>query len=382
MVRDEYRVGRRTLARAAVILQVSSGQAPAAGVFSNSHHGRDHPIDHAHCFQPYAWLYYKRFVLSQPRSAIGRGRNVFSSKGTPIRASGTGAAGQDTPLVSWASGLAAGLFATLFPSDCRLCALPLINISRLPVCEHCLAAMRPIAGELCSICGERLVSPFAFAAEPVPSSAESGEARCGLCRRLEPPYVKASAYGSYDGGLRELIHLLKYNGVRPAANVLGRMLAESMDDLQPHFSQSEVLVVPVPLHGRKLRQRGFNQSELIARAAIKLQAAGPRFYLSANLLERCRETTSQIGLSRHQRRENIRGAFRVIKPEDLRGREVLVVDDVFTTGTTVSECARILRRAGASKVYVATVARTLKTEAQPAMRDSQTEARLAMAAAG
>jgi ComF family protein len=192
---------------------------------------------------------------------------------------------------------------------------------------------------------------------------------------LEPPYVKATAYGSYDGGLRELIHLLKYNGVRPAA-----MLAEAIEDLQPHFSETEILVVPVPLHSRKLRQRGFNQTELIARSAIKLKASG--FHLSENLLERCRETTSQIGLSRHQRRENIRGAFRVVKPDELNGREVLVVDDVFTTGTTVSECARILRRAGASKVYVATVARTLKTEAQPAMRESETETRVAMAAAG
>jgi ComF family protein len=241
--------------------------------------------------------------------------------------------------------------------------------------------MRPIAGGLCSICGERLVSPFAFAAEPIQSSAESGETRCGLCRRLEPPYIKATAYGSYDGGLRELIHLLKYNGVRPAANVLGRMLAEAIEDLQPHFSDNEILVAPVPLHTRKARQRGFNQSELIARAAIKLKTAG-RFHLSANLLERCRETTSQIGLSRHQRRENIRGAFRVANPDEVTGREVLIVDDVFTTGTTVSECARILRRAGASKVYVATVARTLKTEAQSAMREPQTEVRVAMAAAG
>jgi len=287
---------------------------------------------------------------------------------------------QDNPWVSWASGIAAGLFATLFPSDCRLCGAPLINISRLPVCEDCLGAMRPIAGGLCSICGERLVIPFAFAAEP--GLSESGEARCGICRRLEPPYVKATAYGSYESGLRELIHLLKYNQVRPAANVLGRMLAEAIEDLQPLFAGSEVLVVPVPLHTRKLRQRGFNQSELIARAAVKLQPPASRFQLSSAALERRRETKSQIGLSRHQRRENIRGAFVVAKPDQVAGRNVLVVDDVFTTGTTVSECARILRRAGASKVYVATVARTLKTEAQHAIRKSETEDRLAMAAAG
>jgi len=237
--------------------------------------------------------------------------------------------------------------------------------------------MRPIAGGLCSICGERLESPFAFAAQPV----ESSEALCGLCRRLEPPYIKATAYGSYESGLRELIHLLKYNQVRPAANVLGRMLGEAMEDLQPLFVGSEVLVVPVPLHSGKLRQRGFNQSELIARAALK-QKRSARFQLSAGSLERRRETKSQIGLSRHQRRENMRGAFAVAKPEEIKGREILVVDDVFTTGTTVSECARILRRAGAAKVYVATVARTLKTEAQHATQERDTETRLAMAAAG
>jgi ComF family protein len=276
--------------------------------------------------------------------------------------------------------MAAGLFATLFPSDCRLCAAPLINISRLPVCEDCLDAMRPISGGLCCICGERLVSPFSFAGQSC--SGETGDVLCGLCRRLEPPYVKATAYGSYEGGLRELIHLLKYNQVRPAANVLGRMLAEAIEDLQPLFSAGEVLLVPVPLHLRKLRQRGFNQSELIARAALKLKPVADRFRLSAGLLERRRETKSQIGLSRHQRRENIRGAFVVAKSHDVVGREILLVDDVFTTGTTVSECARTLRRAGASKVYVATVARTLKTEAQHAIQESEGEVRLTMAAAG
>jgi ComF family protein len=194
--------------------------------------------------------------------------------------------------------------------------------------------------------------------------------------------VKATAYGSYDSGLRELIHLLKYNQIRPAANVLGRMLAEAIDDLQPLFPAEEVVIVPVPLHSRKLHQRGFNQSELIARAASKLKPAGGRFQLSPNLLERRRETKSQIGLSRHQRRENTRGAFVVTKPDEVSGREVVVVDDVFTTGTTVSECARILRRAGATKVYVATVARTLKSEAQHAMLESVIESRLTMAAAG
>lgn len=278
-------------------------------------------------------------------------------------------------LVSSVGGVAEGLFATLFPSDCRLCGAPLVNISRLPVCEECLSAMRPIAGGVCSICGERLVSPYAF-------SGDHGEPRCGLCRRLEPPFARASAYGSYDGGLRELIHLLKYEQVRPAANVLGRMLAEVIATLEPCFGHNAVLVVPVPLHGGKLRQRGFNQSELIARAALKLRPSGNRTALSASVLERGRETKSQIGLTRHQRRENIRGAFVVAKPDELAGRDILLVDDVFTTGTTVSECARILRRAGAAKVWVATVARTLKADATHVELDSEIEARMTMAAAG
>jgi ComF family protein len=235
--------------------------------------------------------------------------------------------------------------------------------------------MRPIAGGVCSICGERLVSPYAF-------SGEHGEPRCGLCRRLEPPFARASAYGSYDGGLRELIHLLKYDGVRPAANVLGRMLAEVVAALEPCFGRNAILVVPVPLHARKLRQRGFNQSELIARAALKLRPPGSRIALSTGVLERRRETQSQIGLTRHQRRENIRGAFVVARPDEIAGREVLLVDDVFTTGTTVSECARILRRAGATRVWVATVARTLKADATHVELESEIEARMTMAAAG
>lgn len=226
------------------------------------------------------------------------------------------------------------------------------------------------------------MSPFAFSAQPFFSeSAVASEPRCGLCRRLGPPYVKATAYGSYDSGLRELIHLLKYNQVRPAAGVLGRMLAEAIDGLQPLVAGREILVVPVPLHFRKLRERGFNQSELIARAALKLRPAAG-LQLRPGLLQRCRETQSQIGLSRHQRRENMRGAFVAPKPGEVNGREAVVVDDVFTTGTTVSECARILRRAGASKVYVATVARTLKAEGQHAVQSVETKAPMTMAAVG
>lgn len=188
---------------------------------------------------------------------------------------------------------------------------------------------------------------------------------CPVCRRIERPFNRAVAYGSYEGGLRELIHLLKYNGVRPAAAVLGRMLSEAIADLESTFEHpamfdQTIAVIPVPLYKTKLRQRGFNQAELIARAALKQLPVAARFQLVSGVLLRTRDTESQIGLTGHQRRENLRGAFAVPCATQITGREVLLVDDVYTTGTTASECARVLLRAGASQVWVATVARTLK----------------------
>jgi len=219
--------------------------------------------------------------------------------------------------------------------------------------------MRPVNGKVCSVCGEIVLSSYADL-EP------DGQRRCPVCRRIERPFSRAVAYGSYDGGLRELIHLLKYNGVRPAANVLGRMLAEAIAALESSFPRQlaftpePIALIPVPLFKARHRHREFNQAELIARAALKFQPLQGRLHLAQDLLRRTRDTHSQIGLTSHQRRENMRGAFAVPRPAEVVGREVLLVDDVYTTGTTVTECAKVLRRAGASRVWVATVARTLK----------------------
>src|SRR5207248_10596780 len=114
---------------------------------------------------------------------------------------------------------------------------------------------------------------------------------------------------------------------------------------------------------KKPRQAKFKPTRINHRAAMEIRDAR-RFLPGPAGLERWRENQSQTGLSRHQRQENVRGAFAVAKPCDVTGGEILLVDDVFTTGTTVSECARILKRAGASKIWVATVARTLKADAQ------------------
>ena len=293
--------------------------------------------------------YTKNNTWREPQILCQVREDVFSSSGVRIRGALGLAAGSS--LVSWAKQGAASVFFTLFPSDCRICGLPLVQVSRLPVCEDCLASLRPLAGTFCSVCGEGLVSPVFVG---------RGDALCGLCQRTHPPFEKALAYGSYDGGLRDLIHLLKYQQVRPAAQVLGRMLSEVMTGLETAIPPGTIAVIPVPLHARKQAQRGFNQSEITAQSALKQLARPERFELCGNALVRQRETASQIGLTRHQRRENMRGAFAVAREREIKDRHVLLVDDVFTTGTTVSECARVLRRAGTAQVWVATVARTLK----------------------
>lgn len=220
----------------------------------------------------------------------------------------------------------------------------------------CLHSLRPVTGRLCSICGEAL----AYAA-----SADLEEsARCGLCRLVPPRFERAVAYGSYEGALRDLVHLLKFGEVMPATQVLGCLLAEAIVALEPSLPAGTIVAVPVPLHANKQSQRGFNQAELIARAALKRLSRASlgenRFTLSAHALTRVRDTGSQIGRSREQRLQNLRGAFKVADATSIANRNVLVIDDVYTTGATASECARVLRRAGAAKVWVATVARTMR----------------------
>jgi ComF family protein len=284
---------------------------------------------------------------------------VFSSTGFRTRAAQGQAAGHRLAkhglakhgFAGFAKRAAASLFFTFFPADCRICGSPLIKLSRLPVCERCLIALRPLQGSYCSVCGEAL---------HIATGIDSAESRCLLCQRVDPPFERAVAYGSYDGGMRDLIHVLKFQQVRPAAAVLGRMLAETMAQLEKTMPVATIAVVPVPLHKRKRAQRGFNQAEMIARSALKQLSRPKRFDLCAGVLLRRRETGSQIGLTRHQRRENLRGAFAVNDPTRILNRDVLLIDDVLTTGTTASECARVLLRAGAARVWVATVARTLK----------------------
>jgi ComF family protein len=182
---------------------------------------------------------------------------------------------------------------------------------------------------------------------------------CRACRAAAPPFERAVAYGVYEDRMREAIHALKYDRIHPAARRLGRMLAQAIAKLDGE-APAEMLVVPVPLHRRKKKERGFNQARTLAEVAIAaLGETHPdwKLTLETRALIRVRLTESQAGLSVRQRRMNMRAAFEVVDPEAVRERDVLLVDDILTTGATARSAARALKRAGAKSVWVATLAR-------------------------
>jgi ComF family protein len=177
---------------------------------------------------------------------------------------------------------------------------------------------------------------------------------------LAPPlFAKAVAYGAYQGRMKEAVHALKYDRLHPAARGLGRMLAEAIAKLAGQ-APAEMLVIPIPLHRTKLAQRGFNQARSLAREALGfLGKSHPewRLTLAASTLMRLRATESQAGLTPRQRRLNVRGAFSVSDPSKVTMQNVLLVDDILTTGATARAAAQALLEAGAASVWVATLAR-------------------------
>jgi ComF family protein len=207
-----------------------------------------------------------------------------------------------------------------------------------------------VSSSACARCGDPVASEM---------EARLRDGMCRVCRAAPPPFERAVAYGVYEDRMREAIHALKYDRLHPAAKRLGRMLAQAILKLEGE-APAEMLVVPVPLHRRKKKERGFNQARALAEHAIAaLKDTHPdwKLTLETRALVRLRLTESQAGLSMRQRRINVRAAFEVLDTEAVRDRDLLLVDDILTTGATARSAARALKRAGAKTVWVATLAR-------------------------
>jgi ComF family protein len=244
---------------------------------------------------------------------------------------------------------------TVFPADCRTCGEPLLRAGLSPVCADCFSGIAPQSATLCKCCGEALDMDGVRFAGQYPSEG----ILCSPCRMVPPEFARAVAYGVYEDELREMIHLLKYERMSAIARPLGEMLARSIDTLRG-AAAAELLVVAVPLFPGKQRERGYNQAALLADAAlVHLKRSAPEWkLLSAHeMLLRKRDTESQFNLSPKGRRRNLQGAFAVLTDAKIIGREVLLIDDIYTSGATARECARVLRRAGATRVWIATLAR-------------------------
>jgi ComF family protein len=185
-------------------------------------------------------------------------------------------------------------------------------------------------------------------------------AECGACREDEPAFDGARSFGVYTGKLRQVVLRLKFAGEERLGERLGELLAPAWDALPPMGEFDSPLIVPVPLHPSRRRERGFNQSELLAAGLVRAlvrESGGAALQVAKTCLRRKRATPPQTGLSVAARRENPRGAFEVVKPDAVQGRMIVLVDDVMTTGATLSACARALKRAGAAGVVGLTLAR-------------------------
>ena len=212
-------------------------------------------------------------------------------------------------------------------------------MSRIPVCRACLALPEPLSAEFfCVSCRTPFHNAFPLDAE----------GRCAVCRSGLRGFDAAYSFGAYEGVLRELVHLYKYSRIRTLARPLSGLLAAAL----PPGERFDALV-PVPLHWRRQWQRGFNQSELLARE-IRRRTGIPMILA----LKRVRSTPAQASLARSSRRGNVATAFQCRRIVwSLHGKRVLLIDDVMTTGSTAASCALALKRAGVARVAILTVAR-------------------------
>lgn len=221
----------------------------------------------------------------------------------------------------------------VFPPACGACDVPLSSqrqIARPFLCEPCETTLKTIGDHYCSICGQSY------------ESGETGAFRCANCggRNLGIDFA-VSAYRN-SGVARDLMHRYKYRKQLHLSRLMGSLMESVWDD--ERLRRRDWIVVPVPLHPKRMRTRGFNQSHEIAVEMIKCGSPGPEIRLQP-MLKRVRHTIRQARLDRKERLENLQGAFELIPgaPVEEESVSVLLVDDVITTGTTVSECALVLR---------------------------------------
>lgn len=266
------------------------------------------------------------------------------------------------------------LLDLVFPPFCPVCHARLAEGRRDPLCGPCWGTIVRIGPPWCDRCGLPLLtasiagaanrglsagwgSAGAMSRPPQLNSrsagAMAGPHTCGSCRRRPPHFDYARAAAGYHGVLREALHAFKFGGCRALAAPLGDLVVETLADRLPDGAPS--LLLPVPLHPRRERERGFNQAALLARRIGRARGWPVR----EDVLARMVATPSQTELNAAARRANVRSAFRLRRPAAVEGRRVVLVDDVLTTGATLSECARSLRRAGAVSVGAVTVARVI-----------------------
>ncbi len=243
------------------------------------------------------------------------------------------------------------VLAVAFPTDCLLCKGELATAARLRICPACWAGLDAWRGPVCARCG----LPFASS-----RALDSCVGECGACRNDDPAFDAARTFALYTGNLRRVILRLKFGEDERLGAFLGGLLVPAFASLPQLDEPASVLIVPVPLHPSRRRERGFNQSELLAEGLVRGlrkqgREAAPR--IAKSCLRRTRLTAPQTGLSVGARRENLRGAFAVPNPNEVRGRVIVLVDDVMTTGATLSACARAMKRAGAPRVLGLALAR-------------------------
>jgi ComF family protein len=235
----------------------------------------------------------------------------------------------------------------LYPPRCRACSGTIYGRDAEYFCSDCWPRIQLVAHPLCNLCGR----PF--------PDAHGDDHHCAGCLTRTPYFVRARAWACYpreeipDHPLRQVLQKFKYGRKVSLGKPLGRLMAHGC---QEFFEASPIdLIVPVPLHPKRLRWRGFNQSLLLARQVSRMY----EMRVDPFLLYRSRETPPQTQLTEEERRKNVRGAFAIDTGKLLKGKSVLLVDDVYTSGATVNECSRVLVRGGAKTVHVLTLARTV-----------------------